>query len=61
MRGFEWQDGYGAFTVSKSQVPDVIEYIKNQREHHSWKTFQDEYLELLQKHGVDYDERYLWR
>ena len=61
MRGFEWQDGYGAFRVSKSQVPDVIEYIKNQREHHSWKTFQDEYLELLQKHGVDYDERYLWR
>jgi len=60
MRGFEWQDGYGAFTVSTSQVSEVIDYIKNQREHHRKKTFQEEYLELLQKHGVDYDERYLW-
>ena len=58
--GFEWQDGYGAFTVSKSQIPEVIRYIQNQREHHGKKTFQEEYLELLQKHGVDYDERYLW-
>jgi len=57
---FEWQDGYGAFTVSKSQVSDLIKYIKNQREHHRKKTFQEEYLELLKKHGVDYDERYLW-
>ncbi len=60
LRGFEWQDGYGAFTVSKSSVPDVIEYIRNQREHHRKKTFQEEYLELLKKHDVDYDERYLW-
>ena len=60
MRGFEWQDGYGGFTVSKSQVPDLIEYIKNQREHHRKKTFQEEYLGLLKKHGVDYDKRYLW-
>ena len=60
MLGFEWQDGYGGFTVSKSQVRDLIEYIKNQREHHRKKTFQEEYLELLKKHGVDYDERYLW-
>ena len=59
MLGFEWQDGYGGFTVSKSQVRDLIEYIKNQREHHRKKTFQEEYLELLKKHGVDYDERYL--
>ncbi len=48
------------FTVSKSSVPDVIEYIRNQREHHRKKTFQEEYLELLKKHDVDYDERYLW-
>ena len=61
MRAFEWQDGYGAFTVSRSQIPEVIEYIKNQHAHHRNKTFQEEYLELLQKHGVDYDERYLWR
>ena len=60
LHGFEWQDGYGGFTVSKSQIPDVIEYIKNQREHHRKKTFQDEYLGLLMKHGVDYDEGYLW-
>jgi len=58
--GFEWQDGYGAFTVSKSQIQEVIKYIQNQREHHRKKTFQEEYLELWQKHGVDYDERYLW-
>jgi putative transposase len=60
MRGFEWQDGYGGFTVSKSQVPEIIEYIKNQPQHHRKRTFQEEYLELLKKHGVDYDERYLW-
>ncbi len=59
MRAFEWQDGYGAFTVSRSQIPEVIEYIKSHREHHRKKIFQEEYLELLQKHGVDYDERYL--
>jgi REP element-mobilizing transposase RayT len=60
MHLFEWQEGYGGFTVSKSQIPDVIAYIQNQREHHRAKTFQEEYLELLQKHDVDYDERYLW-
>jgi hypothetical protein len=60
MRNFGWQDGYGGFTVSKSNIPDVINYIKNQREHHRKKTFQEEYLELLRKNGVEYDERYLW-
>lgn len=60
LRRFEWQDGYGGFTVSKSQLPDVIEYVRHQRAHHKKKTFQQEYLELLEKHGVDYDERYLW-
>jgi REP element-mobilizing transposase RayT len=60
LRGFEWQDGYGGFTVSKSQIPDVIAYIQKQREHHRKKTFQDEYLELLMNYEVDYDERYLW-
>lgn len=59
MRRFEWQDGYGGFTVSKSQVPELIDYIKNQRQHHRTKSFQEEYLELLKKHGVDYDDRYL--
>ena len=60
MRAFAWQDGYGAFTVSKSAVPDVIRYIQNQLEHHRTRTFQEEYLMLLERHGVEYDVRYLW-
>jgi REP-associated tyrosine transposase len=60
LRGFAWQDGYGAFTVSKSNLPDVIRYIENQREHHQRKSFQEEYLDFLNKHGIDYDERYVW-
>ena len=59
-RTFAWQDGYGAFTVSQSCVPDVARYIQNQREHHRTKTFQEEYLTRLQKHQIHYDERYLW-
>jgi putative transposase len=57
---FGWQDGYAAFTVSKSNVPSVVSYIQNQRAHHQTQTFQDEYLEFLKKHAVQYDERYLW-
>jgi len=60
LRGFGWQDGYGAFSVSKSNVPGVVKYIQDQREHHKTRTFQEEYLEFLGKHGVEYDERYLW-
>jgi putative transposase len=60
MRDFAWQDGYGAFTVSKSNLPEVIRYIQQQREHHHKKTFQEEYREFLRKHGVEYDERYVW-
>lgn len=60
MRGFAWQDGYGAFTVSKSNIQDVIDYIENQREHHRQKSFQEEYLAFLKKHSIEYDERYLW-
>jgi REP element-mobilizing transposase RayT len=57
---FSWQDGYGAFTVSKSNIPKVISYIQNQREHHRKKTFQEEYLDFLRENGVEYNERYLW-
>jgi putative transposase len=57
---FSWQDGYGAFSVSTSDIPDVIAYIQNQREHHRRKTFQEEYLEVLKATGIKYDERYLW-
>src|SRR5262245_16210657 len=60
LQDFSWQDGYGAFSVSKSNVPSVLSYIQNQRQHHQTQTFQDEYLEFLKKHGVEYDERYLW-
>ena len=60
MRGFAWQDGYSAFTVSKSNIPDVITYIRTQREHHQTKSFKDEYLDFLRKHEIAYDERYVW-
>jgi REP element-mobilizing transposase RayT len=57
---FWWQGGYGAFTVSKSMVETVKRYINRQEEHHRTMTFEEEFLELLQKHGVEYDLRYLW-
>src|SRR5579859_6352653 len=60
LAAFEWQDGYGAFTVSKSQLSEVIEYAANQREHHRQRTFQDEYRVFLEKHGIEYDKRYVW-
>jgi hypothetical protein len=60
MNGFGWQDGYGAFTVSKSNLPSVIEYIQGQREHHRTKSFQEEYRALLERHGIEFDERYIW-
>lgn len=59
MLKFGWQDGYGVFSVSKSKVPNVIEYIKNQCKHHERETFEAEYERLMKLHGVDYDERYL--
>ena len=55
---FNWQDGYSAFTVSPSAIPDVVKYIANQREHHRHKTFEEEYRSFLEKHGVEFDERY---
>lgn len=57
---FGWQDGYGAYAVSPSKVPDVIRYIANQREHHRKETFEDEFVAFLKRHGVDYDPKYLW-
>ena len=60
LQHFSWQDGYSAFSVSKSAVPDVIDYIKNQREHHGKQTFEDEYISLLDKHEVEYDMRYVF-
>lgn len=60
LRNFAWQDGYGVFSVSKSNVPKVIEYIKNQREHHLKQNLEDEYVDLLKRHEVEYDEKYLF-
>ncbi|EDY21542.1 transposase IS200-family protein [Chthoniobacter flavus Ellin428] len=60
MKGFAWQDGYGAFSVSKSNLPALTTYIANQRKHHRKKTFKEEFVALLNRHGIDYDERYLW-
>jgi REP element-mobilizing transposase RayT len=57
---FHWQQGYGAFTVSPSHVPALIEYITNQEEHHRRESFQDEFRRLCKKYGVDIDERYIW-
>jgi len=59
-KNFAWQQGYGAFTVSMSNCSAVKEYIGNQTEHHRIKSFQDEYVVFLNKHGVEYDEKYLW-
>ncbi len=57
---FSWQTGYGAFTVSHSQVGKVRKYIKTQEKHHRERSFEMELLALLIKHGVEYDEQYLW-
>ena len=54
MGGFAWQDGYGAFAVSKSNLPTLSAYIENQREHHGVKTFKEEFVALLLLHGLDY-------
>ena len=59
-RGFFWQRGYGAFSVSPSQLEAVLQYVEAQQEHHRTRTFQEEYRELLRRHGVEFDERYIW-
>ena len=60
LQKFGWQEGYGAFSVSASQVPNTIAYINNQKEHHRKRTFQEEFLDLLQRHGIEYDSRYVF-
>ena len=59
-RGFFWQRGYGAFSVSPSQLDAVLQYVGTQEEHHRSCTFQEEYRELLRRHGLEFDERYVW-
>ena len=60
LRGFAWQEGYGAFTVSVSHLKETIAYINNQEEHHRTKGFKEEYLAFLKRHAIDYQEKYLW-
>ena len=57
---FEWQEGFGAFSYARSQLDEVINYIRNQEKHHSRKTFREEYLEILKRFGVPYDEKYVF-
>jgi REP element-mobilizing transposase RayT len=57
---FRWQEGYGAFTYSKSQIDSVVKYILNQPEHHKKTTFKSEYLKILQQSDVEFDEQYLF-
>lgn len=57
---FQWQEGFGAFSYSQSQLDNVIAYIANQEAHHSKKSFKQEYIELLQKFKIEYDEKYVF-
>lgn len=57
---FSWQRRYGAFSVSSSVAEKVRKYIKNQKYHHARQSFENEYVELLEKHGVEFDRQYLW-
>jgi putative transposase len=58
---FAWQEGYGAFSYSKSQVPDVVRYIQNQEKHHSKESFLDEYKKFLSAFEIDWDEQYIFK
>lgn len=60
LRNFYWQDGYGAFSVNPTQVETVVNYIARQKEHHTKRTFKEEYRAFLKKYHVEYDERYVW-
>ncbi len=57
---FKWQEGYSAFTYAHSQIESVSNYILNQEKHHKQKSFREEYIELLKRFNVDYDERYIF-
>ena len=59
-KAFYWQEGYGAFSIGESQVARVVKYIAEQKEHHATKEFKDEFLGLLHRYKVEYDERYVW-
>jgi REP element-mobilizing transposase RayT len=60
MPDFQWQTGYGAFAVSYSNIQQVKHYLANQEEHHRKMSFQEEFLELLRRHNLQWDDRYVW-
>jgi len=60
LRGFQWQAGYGAFSISPSHVDALVRYIEDQEEHHRVVSFQDEFRRICKKYGVEIDERYVW-
>jgi REP element-mobilizing transposase RayT len=60
LRNFAWQDGYGVFSVSRSEIGRVTKYIQDQRKHHEKQTFEEEYVALLKLHGIEYDDRFLF-
>ena len=60
LRGFAWQIGYGAFSVSYSNLDEVRQYIESQAEHHRTMSYQEEFIAFLKRHNIEYDERYLW-
>ena len=57
---FAWQGGYGAFTIGISQVDVTVRYIENQKQHHRKQSFEEEFLQFLKKHDIEYDPRYVW-
>jgi putative transposase len=59
-RDFAWQEGYGAFSIGVSQIDDTVRYIVNQAEHHRTKSFEEEFIAFLERHGIAYDPRYVW-
>lgn len=59
-REFEWQAGYGAFSIGATQAERTIKYIEDQEEHHRGRSFEEEFLEILKVHGIEYDPRYIW-
>jgi len=61
MGKFSWQEGFGAFSYGKSQISDVANYIETQENHHEKRTFREEYLEILKKFDVEYDEQYIFK
>jgi REP element-mobilizing transposase RayT len=60
MKDFAWQQGYGAFGVGISGIEETVSYINRQKQHHRTTTFEDEFVAFLKRHGIDYDERYVW-